>query len=119
VTPGALLSVWAAAAVVILILLIVQMRMSPYIALILMSLGLALATGIPAGTIVEGFEAGVGGALGYITLRGLTLDTIRRFTNECLAPTAMITLVVGMGAGFGRVLTDSGASAAIVALAGQ
>ncbi|WP_267433137.1 hypothetical protein [Sphingomonas sp. GM_Shp_1] len=31
----------------------------------------------------------------------------------------MITLVVGVGAGFGRVLTDSGASAAIVALAGQ
>ncbi|WP_294242201.1 gluconate:H+ symporter [uncultured Sphingomonas sp.] len=51
--------------------------------------------------------------------RGLSLDTIQRFTNECLAPTAMITLVVGVGAGFGRVLTDSGASAAIVALATQ
>jgi GntP family gluconate:H+ symporter len=51
--------------------------------------------------------------------RGLNLDTIQRFTNECLAPTAMITLVVGVGAGFGRVLTDSGASAAIVSLATQ
>ena len=50
---------------------------------------------------------------------GLTLDTIQRFTNECLAPTAMITLVVGVGAGFGRVLTDSGASAAIAALVVQ
>jgi GntP family gluconate:H+ symporter len=51
--------------------------------------------------------------------RGLTLATIQRYTNECLAPTAMITLVVGVGAGFGRVLTDSGASDAIVALATQ
>ncbi|WP_343528430.1 gluconate:H+ symporter [Sphingomonas sp.] len=51
--------------------------------------------------------------------RGMSLDTIQRFTNECLAPTAMITLVVGVGAGFGRILTDSGASAAIVAVAGQ
>ncbi len=50
---------------------------------------------------------------------GLTLETIQRFTNKCLAPMAMITLVVGVGAGFGRVLTDIGASAAIVALAGQ
>ncbi|SDA24609.1 gluconate:H+ symporter [Sphingomonas sp. NFR15] len=46
--------------------------------------------------------------------RGMTIDTIQKFTNECLAPTAMITLVVGVGAGFGRILTDSGVSAAII-----
>ncbi len=51
--------------------------------------------------------------------RGLSAATLQRYTNECLAPTAMITLVVGVGAGFGRVLTDSGASGAIVALAAQ
>ncbi|MGK6323201.1 gluconate:H+ symporter [Sphingomonas sp. DT-51] len=51
--------------------------------------------------------------------RGLSATTIQRYTNECLAPTAMITLVVGVGAGFGRVLTDSGVSDAIVALAAQ
>ncbi|SEM75808.1 gluconate permease GntT [Sphingomonas gellani] len=49
--------------------------------------------------------------------RGLNLTTIQAFTNECLAPTAMITLVVGVGAGFGRILTDSGVSDAIVAAA--
>lgn len=51
--------------------------------------------------------------------RGLTMETIQRYTNDCLAPTALITLVVGVGAGFGRMLTDSGVSGALVALAAQ
>lgn len=46
--------------------------------------------------------------------RGLSLDTIRKFTHECLEPTAMITLVVGVGAGFGRILTEGGVSDTIV-----
>ena len=49
--------------------------------------------------------------------RGMNLGTIQAFTNDCLAPTAMITLVVGVGAGFGRILIDSGVSDAIVAAA--
>jgi GntP family gluconate:H+ symporter len=49
--------------------------------------------------------------------RGFTRDTILKFTNECLGPTASITLVVGAGGGFGRVLRDSGVSDAIVRLA--
>ena len=50
-------------------------------------------------------------------LRGFTRDTILRFSNECLAPTAAITLLVGAGGGFGRVLQDSGVSQAIVTIA--
>ena len=50
-------------------------------------------------------------------MRGFTRETILRFTNECLAPTATITLLVGAGGGFGRVLQDSGVSHALVALA--
>ena len=50
-------------------------------------------------------------------LRGFTRDTILRFSNECLAPTATITLLVGAGGGFGRILQDSGVSEAIVAVA--
>jgi len=50
-------------------------------------------------------------------LRGFTRDTILRFTNECLAPTATITLLVGAGGGFGRVLQDSGVSQAIIHIA--
>ena len=56
----------------------------------------------------------------FITLgkmRGFSRETILKFTNECLAPTASITLVIGAGGGFGRILQDSGVSQAIVAVA--
>ena len=50
-------------------------------------------------------------------MRGFNRETILRFTNECLAPTATITLLVGAGGGFGRILQDSGVSQAIIAVA--
>lgn len=62
----------------------------------------------------------IGALMSFITLgtmRGFSRDTILRFSNECLAPTATITLLVGAGGGFGRVLQDCGVSAAIVAVA--
>ncbi|WP_413459801.1 GntP family permease [Herbaspirillum huttiense] len=49
--------------------------------------------------------------------RGFGADQILKFTNECLAPIAGITLVVGAGAGFGRILMDGGVSKAIVGIA--
>jgi GntP family gluconate:H+ symporter len=48
------------------------------------------------------------------TARGFTRETILKFTNECLGPTATITLVIGAGGGFNRILTDSGVSQAMV-----
>lgn len=48
---------------------------------------------------------------------GFGRDAILRFTDECLGPVAAVTLVVGAGAGFGRVLMESGVSAAVVDLA--
>ena len=62
----------------------------------------------------------VGVLFSFITLgklRGFTRETILRFSNECLAPTATITLLVGAGGGFGRVLQDSGVSQAIIGVA--
>jgi gluconate:H+ symporter, GntP family len=50
-------------------------------------------------------------------LRGFSRDTVLRFSNECLAPTATITLLVGAGGGFGRVLQDSGVSQAMIGVA--
>ena len=50
-------------------------------------------------------------------MRGFSRETILKFTNECLAPTATITLLVGAGGGFGRILQDSGTAAAIVDVA--
>lgn len=50
-------------------------------------------------------------------MRGFTRETILRFSNECLAPTAMVTLLVGAGGGFGRILQDSGVAHAVITLA--
>lgn len=61
------------------------------------------------GTLVSFFTLG--------RMRGFTRGTILRFTQECLAPTATVTLLVGAGGGFGRVLQDSGVSHAIVGVA--
>ncbi|QNT77726.1 GntT/GntP/DsdX family permease [Entomobacter blattae] len=49
--------------------------------------------------------------------RGFSRQTILTFTNECLAPTALIILLVGAGGGFGRELVDSGVSKVITDLA--
>jgi GntP family gluconate:H+ symporter len=49
--------------------------------------------------------------------RGFDRKTILKFTNECLGPIAGVTLVVGAGAGFGRILMESGISSAVVDLA--
>jgi GntP family gluconate:H+ symporter len=62
----------------------------------------------------------IGALFSFLTLgrmRGFTRETILRFSNECLAPTAMITLLVGAGGGFGRILQDSGVSQAVIAVA--
>jgi GntP family gluconate:H+ symporter len=62
----------------------------------------------------------IGVLLSFFTLgrmRGFSRETILRFSNECLAPTATITLLVGAGGGFGRVLQDSGVSQAIITVA--
>jgi gluconate:H+ symporter, GntP family len=50
-------------------------------------------------------------------MRGFSRDTVLRFSTECLGPTAAITLLVGAGGGFGRILQDSGVSTAIIAVA--
>jgi GntP family gluconate:H+ symporter len=62
----------------------------------------------------------IGVLVSFFTLgrmRGLSRETILKFTNECLAPTATITLLVGAGGGFGRVLQDSGVSQALIGAA--
>lgn len=62
----------------------------------------------------------LGALLSFYTLgrrSGFSRATILRFSNECLAPTATITLLVGAGGGFGRILQDSGVSQAIIGVA--
>jgi GntP family gluconate:H+ symporter len=62
----------------------------------------------------------IGVLFSFLTLgrmRGFSRATILRFSNECLAPTATITLLVGAGGGFGRILQDCGVSQAIIGVA--
>ncbi|MFS2161887.1 gluconate:H+ symporter [Pseudomonas sp. Pseusp122] len=49
--------------------------------------------------------------------QGFNRNSILKFTNECLAPTASITLLVGAGGGLNRILVDSGVTNEIVSLA--
>jgi GntP family gluconate:H+ symporter len=49
--------------------------------------------------------------------QGINRESILTFTNECLAPTASITLLVGAGGGLNRILIDSGVTQQIVGLA--
>ena len=49
--------------------------------------------------------------------QGFTRNDILKFTNDCLAPTAAIILVIGAGGGFNRVLINSGVGNAIAGIA--
>lgn len=62
----------------------------------------------------------VGALFSFVTLgtmRGFSRATVLRFSTECLAPTAAITLLIGAGGGFGQVLRDCGVSNAIISVA--
>jgi GntP family gluconate:H+ symporter len=62
----------------------------------------------------------IGVVVSFITLgkmRGFNREAILKFSNESLAPTAAITLLVGAGGGFGHILQDSGISSTIVQVA--
>ncbi|MEV5028595.1 GntP family permease [Paenibacillus sp. LPE1-1-1.1] len=54
-------------------------------------------------------------SLGFF--RGLSRETVLKFSNDCLAPTATILLVIGAGGAFNRVLLDSGIGEYIAELA--
>lgn len=54
-------------------------------------------------------------SLGYF--KGFTRDDVLRFSNDCLAPTASILLVIGAGGAFNKVLLNSGVGDYIAKLA--
>ncbi|MCZ8522649.1 MULTISPECIES: GntP family permease [Paenibacillus] len=54
-------------------------------------------------------------SLGYA--RGVSREKVLKFSNDCLAPTATILLVIGAGGAFNRVLLDSGIGNYIAELA--
>ncbi|MET8976805.1 gluconate:H+ symporter [Streptomyces sp. NPDC004539] len=62
---GALLGI-AAAGVGLLLLLILRGKVQPFVALVVVSIGVALAAGVPAADLVKTVEEGMGATLGHI-----------------------------------------------------
>ncbi|WP_243351432.1 gluconate:H+ symporter [Stenotrophomonas acidaminiphila] len=60
--------------------------------------------------------------LSFVTLglmRGFNREQILKFSQECLAPTAAITLLVGAGGGLNGILVHTGAASQIIDLSRQ
>ncbi len=81
---GSLLLIYAVIAIAALILLITRYKVYPFLVLIIVSLLLGLAAGMPMGTIVKSFETGNGNTLGHIAI------------------------VVGLGTMLGKMMAESG-----------
>jgi gluconate:H+ symporter, GntP family len=83
---GVFLLFAAASAVIGLILLIAVGKLNPFLSLMVVSLGLAAAAGMPLSTIVSSFETGTGNTLGHIAI------------------------IVALGTMLGKMMAESGAS---------
>ncbi|EHP38421.1 gluconate transporter [Cupriavidus basilensis OR16] len=81
---GTTLLLYALIAVIALVVLIAKFKLNPFITLVVVSVLLGFAVGMPMGDIVKSFEAGVGGTLGHIAL------------------------VVGLGTMLGKMMAESG-----------
>ncbi len=67
-SPNTRLLLYALAAVVALIVLIARFKLHPFVALIVVSLGMGTAAGMPLASAVKAFQDGVGGVLGFIAI---------------------------------------------------
>jgi GntP family gluconate:H+ symporter len=81
---GTPLLVEALVAIIALIVLIARFKLNPFIVLLLVSVVLAAAVGMPMEKIVKAFETGVGNTLGHIAL------------------------VIGLGTMLGKMMAESG-----------
>src|SRR5471032_333044 len=81
---GSLLLVYALVAIIALVVLIARYKLNPFITLMVVSVALALAVGMPMTSILKSFETGVGGTLGHIAI------------------------VVGLGTMLGKMMAESG-----------
>lgn len=86
---GTVLILLTVAAIATMLFLILVVKLHAFLALIITSMGLGLATGMPPDKVLKSIESGFGGALGFIAL------------------------VVGLGAMIGRFLEHSGGGRAL------
>src|SRR6266576_2839744 len=88
-SPNTLLLLYAFLAVLALIVLIAVFKLHPFVALVVVSLGLGVAAGMPLSTVVKAFQDGVGGVLGFVAV------------------------VVALGTMLGKMMAESGGAARI------
>ena len=88
-TPDTRLLLYALGAVIALIVLIARFKWHPFVALIVVSLVMGVAAGMPPGDAVKSFQDGVGATLGFIAV------------------------VVGLGTMLGKMMAESGAATRI------
>jgi len=88
-SPETRLLLYALLAVVALILLIARVRLHPFIALVVVSLTMGIAAGMPFTDAIKAFQDGVGNVLGFIAI------------------------VVGLGTMLGKMMAESGAATRI------
>src|SRR6476620_3320338 len=81
---GSMLLVYAVIAIAVLILMITRYKVYPFLVLLIVSLLLGLAVGMPMDKIVKAFETGNGNTLGHIAV------------------------VVGLGTMLGKMMAESG-----------
>jgi GntP family gluconate:H+ symporter len=81
---GSMLLIYAVIAIAVLILMIARYKVYPFLVLIIVSLLLGLAVGMPMDKIVKSFETGNGNTLGHIAV------------------------VVGLGTMLGKMMAESG-----------
>ncbi|WBL72003.1 GntP family transporter [Serratia liquefaciens] len=79
-----LLLMIAVLGVVLLLLMVIKAKIQPFVALLVVSLLVALASGIPTGEVMKVMTAGMGGVLGSVTI------------------------IIGLGAMLGRMIEHSG-----------
>ncbi len=72
--------------IAVLLILIIVLRFNAFIALIIVSLGIGVALGMPVTDVIESIKKGVGGTLGYLAL------------------------ILGFGAMLGALIAESGAA---------
>ena len=88
-TPDTRLLLYALGAVIALIVLIARFKWHPFVALIVVSLVMGVAAGMPPGDAVKSFQDGVGATLGFIAV------------------------VVALGTMLGKMMAESGAATRI------
>ncbi|MDP9177322.1 MAG: GntP family permease [Gemmatimonadota bacterium] len=88
-TPDTRLLMYALVAVIALIVLIARLKLHPFVALIVVSLAMGVAAGMPLGAAVKAFQDGVGNVLGFIAV------------------------VLGLGTMLGKLMAESGAATRI------